>query len=168
MEKFPLELKVWPDKILRKKCRKAEKVDFNIRGLLDKMFVMMRKHQGVGLAGPQAGIDLALVVIQAGDKVFRLVNPEIIRKKGKIRIEEGCLSFPGISLGIKRAETVWVSYLDETGDPVTLEAEGVLSVILQHEIDHINGIVFIDRAGLAQRLKNIPGLLRLLKSGRPS
>lgn len=148
---------------MRKKCREVKEIDFHIRRTLDKMVYMMRKKDGVGLAANQAGLDISLVVIETKEKLYKLVNPKIIKLKGKILFNEGCLSFPGLGLTIKRSRQVWVNYLDDSGRSIDLQAEGVLSVILQHEIDHINGVVFIDRISFWTRLKIRPQLLKIKK-----
>ena len=162
MKKTKLRIHFWGEKILRKKCREVKEVNDDIRELLNEMYSLMTASDGIGLAGNQAGIDLRLVVIQIKDDIFKLVNPVIIKKEGSVRINEGCLSFPGITLDIKRAGKVWVSSLNENGDSVDIEAEGILAVALQHEIDHINGIVFIDRVSFLERLR-IRGKLREIK-----
>jgi len=153
MKKIKLRIHFWGERILRKKCKKVKEVNDDIRVFLNEMYSLMRVSDGIGLAANQAGVDLRLIVIQIKDNVFKLINPKIIKKEGKIKIEEGCLSFPGITLGIKRAGKVWVSSLDENGNTIDIEADGILAVALQHEIDHINGIVFIDRISFLERLK---------------
>ncbi|OPX29679.1 MAG: peptide deformylase [Candidatus Omnitrophica bacterium 4484_171] len=148
-----LRIHFWGEKILRRKCRRVKDVDDDIRMILGEMYSLMRVSDGIGLAANQAGVDLRLIVIQIKSNIFKLVNPKIIKREGSIKIEEGCLSFPGITLGIKRAGKVWVSSLDENGSPIDIEADGILAVALQHEIDHINGVVFIDRVSFLERLK---------------
>ncbi len=137
-------------------------MDDDIRDILNEMYSLMKVSDGVGLAANQAGINLQLIVIEFKNEIFKLVNPHIIKKEGSIRFEEGCLSFPGLTLNIKRSEKVWVSALDDKGNPLDIEASGILAVILQHEIDHINGIVFIDRIPFVERLK-IRGKLREIR-----
>jgi peptide deformylase len=153
MSEIELRIHTWPDKILRKKCKKVERVDAQIRGILDKMYYLMEEEKGVGLAANQVGVDLALIVAKAEDRVFKLVNPRIVKKEGRIEFEEGCLSFPDLVLKTKRAAKVWISSLDESGQALDIEAEGSLSVIFQHEIDHINGVLFIDRVPLWKRIE---------------
>jgi peptide deformylase len=122
----------------------------------------MRQQKGVGLAANQAGLNLRLVVIELEGDLFKLVNPCIVKKSGKTAILEGCLSFPELELKVKRAKKVWISYLNEKGEPLHLETDGVLAIIVQHEIDHLNGISFIDRVPFWQRIK-ISGQLRAIK-----
>lgn len=161
MSKTRLRIHTWPDRILREKCKKVERMDARISQLLEEMYILMKESKGVGLAANQAGLDLALVVIEAEDRVFKLVNPQIIKKEGKTEYEEGCLSFPGLSLRISRAKRVWVSSWDEKGEFLDIEAEGVLAVIFQHEIDHIRGITFIDRLPLWRRIQALSKLKKL-------
>jgi len=158
-----LRIHTWPDKILRKKTKKVEEVNDTIRTLLDEMLTLMRVSGGVGLAGNQAGVDLQLVVIEAEGCLLRLVNPRIVKSQGSSASTEGCLSFPGLELSLKRYNKVWVKALDERGKPFDYEAEGLLAIVFQHEIDHINGIAIIDRASLWQKLKSRPMLGRITK-----
>lgn len=153
MNKTKLRIHTWPEKILRKKCRKVEKVDDKVKHLLDELILLMRISGGVGLAANQAGLDLCLLVIETGSHTFKLVNPRIVKKEGSTSFSEGCLSFPGLELEIKRANKVWVLAQNQEGERVEIEAEGFLAVIFQHEIDHVEGVVFIDRISFWQRLK---------------
>jgi len=163
MKEDKLSLQLYGSPLLRKKCREVKEIDFHIRQYFDKMVYMMRKKDGVGLAANQAGLDISLVVIETKEKLYKLVNPKILKSKGKILFDEGCLSFPGLGLTVKRSRQVWVNYLDDSGRSIDLQAEGVLAVILQHEIDHINGVVFIDRVPFFTRLKIRPQLLKIKK-----
>ena len=138
-------------------------VDETIRESLDEMLSLMRVSGGVGLAGSQAGLDLSLIVIEVENHIFKLVNPEIIKSEGSVSFPEGCLSFPGVELEIKRANKVWATALNEEGKPVEIEAEGFLAVVFQHEIDHIGGVVFIDRISFWQRLKTYPKLRKIIR-----
>ena len=163
MNKTKLRIHTWPEKILRKKCRIIRKVDDNTRELLDEMYKLMMVSDGIGLAGNQAGIDFQLLVVEAEGKTFKLVNPKIIQKHGEITFREGCLSFPGLELDIKRARKIKVAALNEKGELVDIDAQGMLAVVFQHEIDHINGIVFIDRISFWKRLRIIPKLRKIAK-----
>ena len=163
MEKTKLQIHTWPEKILRKKCRVVRKVDDNIRSLLDEMYALMKVSDGVGLAVNQAGLDLKLFVIEAEDKTYKLVNPKIIQRHGEITFREGCLSFPGLELDIKRANKIKVAALNEKGELIDIDATGVLAVVFQHEIDHVNGTVFIDKVSFWKRLRIIPQLKKIAK-----
>lgn len=161
MSGIELRIRTWPDNILKKKCRPVKVVDGNIRRLLDEMLFLMQEFKGVGLAANQVGLDLSLVVMENGEDVIKLVNPKIIKKDGRMNFLEGCLSFPGIELKVKRAKKVWVSSLNENGEVMEYEAEGLLAVIFQHEIDHINGISFIDKVSLWKKMKVRPLLKKI-------
>jgi peptide deformylase len=161
-----LRIHIWPERIIRQKCRKVNRVDKQIQKLLDEMYVLMKSLKGVGLAANQAGLDISLVVVEAEDRVFKLVNPKIVKKEGKINFKEGCLSFPGLELEITRSDKAWVFALNEKGEPLELETEGVLAVIFQHEIDHVNGILFIDRLPIWQRVKIYPQLKKIKRGVR--
>ena len=163
MEKTKLKLHTWPEKILKKKCRKVTVIDDRIRQLLDEMRSVMVINKGVGLAANQVGVDLSLIVVDGKDRVFKLINPVIVKKEGRTIFNEGCLSFPEIELEIKRAKKVWLSALDEKGEPIELEADDTLAVIFQHEIDQINGIVFTDRVRFFQKIKLRNQLKQLVK-----
>lgn len=145
--------------MLRRKARRVEKVTPEIRRLLRDMRETMRNAPGVGLAAPQVGEDLQALVYGIPDAKGALINPEIQDAQGEQTETEGCLSIPGLQGEVTRALSVKVAGLDERGRPVRLEAEGYLARVLQHEIDHLNGILFIDRAN--------PETLRRVENRRP-
>ncbi|MDP8289972.1 MAG: peptide deformylase [Candidatus Susulua stagnicola] len=163
MNKTKLKIHTWPEDILRNRCKKIDKVDEKIKYLLDEMLCLMRISGGAGLAGNQAGLDLSLIVIEIENRVFKLINPEIIKREGSVSFAEGCLSFPGLELEPKRNKKVWVSALDQEGKPVKIEAEGFLAVAFQHEIDHIKGITFINRVSFWSRVKAYPKLRKIIQ-----
>lgn len=160
--KTKLRIHKWPEKILKKRSKRVKEVDSDIRHILDEMHVLMKANDGVGLASNQVGLGIRLLVIELGDKTFKLVNPRITRREGKLTFKEGCLSFPGLELIIKRSKKVGIEALDRNGKHVYLEPEGVLAVVFQHEIDHLNGVTFIERISPWQRLK-IASRLRKIK-----
>lgn len=135
------------DEILRKKSREVEVVDDKIREILEDMVETMHKYNGVGLAAPQIGLLKRLIVIDLYDDKgpIKLVNPEIIKEKGTQEVEEGCLSFPNKFAKIIRPEEVTVKALNENGKTVKISAKGLLAQALSHEIDHLNGILFVDK-----------------------
>jgi len=163
MSKTKLRIHTWPEGVLRKKCRKVDKVDEKVRCLLDEMLSLMRVCGGGGLAGNQAGLDLNLIVIEVENQIFKLVNPEIIKREDSVIFHEGCLSFPGLELEVKRDKKVWVSALNEEGEPVEIEAQGFLAIVCQHEIDHIKGITFIDRVSFWQKVKAYKKLRKIIR-----
>ncbi|MEF2641288.1 MAG: peptide deformylase [Clostridia bacterium] len=145
------------DEILRKKSREVEVVDDKIREILEDMVETMHKYNGVGLAAPQIGLLKRLIVIDLYDDKgpIKLVNPEIIKEKGTQEVEEGCLSFPNKFAKIIRPEEVTIKALNENGKTVKISAKGLLAQALSHEIDHLNGILFVD--------KIIPGTLQVIE-----
>lgn len=136
-----------PDPRLRKVSKNVETFDDDLKSLVSDMFETMYDARGVGLAAPQIGINLKLSVIDVkGDKKEQLViiNPEVIEAKGVEKYQEGCLSVPGAYDTVERAQWVKVSALDIEGNRFEIEADGLLGECLQHEIDHLNGKLFID------------------------
>ncbi|KJJ68631.1 peptide deformylase [Clostridium sp. FS41] len=133
------------DEILRKKAKAVENVKSRIQSLLADMTETMYHADGAGLAAPQVGILRRLVVIDIGAGLIKLINPVIVEADGEQQEMEGCLSIPGIYGKVKRPEKVVVKALDENGKPFDLEGTGMLARALCHEIDHLNGILFIDK-----------------------
>lgn len=132
--------------VLRQKARRVERVDQEIRDLADEMLKTMYEANGVGLAAPQVAVPLRLIVVDAGGGPLTLVNPEIIKREGESEDVEGCLSIPGLYGIVNRAAKVVVAALDRNGNPVVVSGEDLLARALQHEIDHLDGILFVDRA----------------------
>ena len=145
------------DEILRKKSREVEVVDDKIRQILDDMVDTLHNYNGVGLAGPQIGLLKRLVVIDLYDDKgpIKLVNPRIIKQKGEQEVEEGCLSFPNQFAKIIRPLEVTIEALNENGKKIKLKGEGLLAQAISHELDHLDGILFVD--------KIIPGTLQYVE-----
>lgn len=139
------ELRVVGDEILRKKARTVDKIDHRTKVLLDDMIETMHKSEGVGLAAPQVGVLKKLVVIDIGDGVIELINPEIIEQEGEVIDQEGCLSVPGVTGQVPRPARVKVKAVDRNNKPLEIEGTDLLARALCHEIDHLNGILFIDK-----------------------
>lgn len=134
------------DPILRKYCKEVPKVDDNIRTLLDDMLDTLHStSNGAAIAAPQIGILKRLVVIDLGTGIYKLVNPVIIKSSGSQECIEGCLSFPDLFGKTIRPQKVTVNYLDEYGMPQTITGENIMAKCLCHEIDHLNGELFIDK-----------------------
>lgn len=155
-----------PDPRLRIKSSKIEQFDDKLQTLIDDMFDTMYDAKGVGLAAPQIGINLCLSVIDViGDKSQQIViiNPEIVESQGQASYQEGCLSVPGAYDTVIRAEKVTVRALDRFGKPFEITADGLLGECLQHEIDHLNGKLFVD---LLSPLKRIMARKKLEKFKR--
>ena len=134
------------DEVLRKKAKPVEEINDKITVLLKDMVETMYKYDGVGLAAPQIGVLKRIVVIDAGEKLYELINPVIIDKSGEQNYIEGCLSIPGVYGEVIRPAKVKVEAMDANGSPVTVEGEGMLAVVLCHEIDHLDGILYKDKA----------------------
>lgn len=139
------QLRYVNDPILRKKSREVTKIDDRIKTLLNDMVETMYENEGVGLAAPQVGILRKVVVIDVGEGILKLINPEIIEKEGESLDIEGCLSVPNRAGKVLRPERVKVKYLDIDGNEKTIEGTGLLARALCHEIDHLSGILFIDK-----------------------
>jgi len=150
------EILVYPDPRLREKAEPVAQVDESIRALVEDMAETMYAAPGVGLAANQIGVLKRVFVIDIADdeepsNLMVFINPEIIDTTGTQTYQEGCLSFPGGSEEIKRAERVRVRALDINGKPFELDAEGLLAVAIQHENDHLNGVLMIDKLGPLKR-----------------
>lgn len=134
------------DDVLRKKCKEVKEIRPSLITLLDDMAETMYAANGVGLAAPQVGILKRVVVIDIGNGLIELINPEIIEARGSERAEEGCLSLPGETAFVVRPAYTKVKALDRKGRTVIVEGEGLLSRCLNHEIDHLDGVLYIDKA----------------------
>ena len=140
-----LSLKLAPDPVLRQKAKRVTKVDGSIRKLVEDMVETMRASHGVGLAAPQVGVSLRVIVIEMPEEpVITLINPQIVRRVGEREVSEGCLSIPGYRGDIKRAETVTVKAKDLDGKEVRLKAQDLLAQALEHEVGHIQGTLYVD------------------------
>jgi peptide deformylase len=144
------EILVYPDPFLARKAVPVAAVDDRIRALIRDMFETMYSAEGIGLAATQVGVGKRVIVLDVSpvDETIpplAVVNPEIVSRSGSVTGVEGCLSVPGVQGEVIRAETVLVRGLDERGNPHRIQAAGILSRALQHEIDHLDGILFIER-----------------------
>lgn len=142
-----IPIRTLPDPVLRKKAVKIPGIDPSLRKLIANMIETMHEANGVGLAAPQVGVSLRLVVIRmpeedAGDMV--LINPEIVKKSGEREVDERCLSIPGYSGKVKRAVAVTVKARDENWKEIRLKGDDLLAQALEHEIDHLSGILYVD------------------------
>ncbi|HEY5585863.1 MAG TPA: peptide deformylase [Ruminiclostridium sp.] len=134
------------DEVLRKKSRAVEAINEKIFLLIEDMADTMYKSDGVGLAAPQIGILKRIVVIDVGDGLFEMINPVILEQRGEQDGIEGCLSMPGTSGEVKRPMNVKAKYKDVNGEMVTIEAEGLFARAICHELDHLDGILYKDKA----------------------
>lgn len=153
-----LEIKKYPEKILKEKTVPVTEINGSIQRLIDDMIETMYAAKGVGLAANQVGFSKRLCVIDISRAspdgkipLIVLINTEIVGKKGSIEAEEGCLSIPDYRTKVKRAEEVWVRGLDRKGRPIEMQEKNLLARVLQHEIDHLDGLLFIDRLSPIKR-----------------
>jgi len=150
-----MELVHYPDPVLRGRAEPVAEFDDQLKVLADEMIKVLRVITGLGLAAQQVGVARRVVLVapdaESGHEIV-LVNPELIRTEGWEEAEEGCLSFPGIFVRIGRCTRVWVRYHDLQGNPRQMEAEGVLARAVQHELDHLDGRLLVDRMSAVQRV----------------
>ncbi|MEW6570157.1 MAG: peptide deformylase [Nitrospirota bacterium] len=151
-----LEIKKYPERVLKQKASPVEKIDENTLLLINNMIETMHLARGIGLAANQIGILKRICVIDLASRVdtgslMVLINPLIVEKEGQVEAEEGCLSIPGYMATIKRAEKILVKGLNMQGRDIEIEGSGLLSRVLQHEIDHLDGFLFIDRMNPVRR-----------------
>lgn len=148
-----LKLHKYGSSVLREKASAVCKIDDEIKQMALDMIDTMYAEGGVGLAAPQIGVSKQIIIIDSEEKgVITLVNPIIIKREGEIQEEEGCLSVPGIYHPVKRSASVTVEALDLNDEKIRITEEGLLAIALQHEIDHLEGYLFIDRISPAKRL----------------
>ena len=152
-----LEILTYPNKFLSQPTKPVTDIDEEIRNLIEDMAATMYEAPGIGLAAIQVGYDKGLLVYDVSPRdeersLQVLINPRIVSSEGTtISEDEGCLSVPDFKADVKRAASILVEALDREGKPLRIEAEGLLAIVLQHEIDHLNGILFIDRISSLKR-----------------
>lgn len=151
-----LDIKKYPDPVLRKKAAEVTEINEAIINLLDNMVETMLAAPGVGLAAPQVGVSKRIIVVDIMARteqvnIQKFINPEIVEMEGCEIDEEGCLSVPGEYARVKRAQKILLKALNEKSDELTLELEGLPARIVQHEVDHLEGILFIDRLPIFSR-----------------
>lgn len=150
------EIIKYPNPILKKKSEEVKEITEEIKNLSQKMVEMMIENEGIGLAAPQAGELKRIIVVQTDKGAEVFINPKIIaRSKETELMEEGCLSFPKLFLKIKRAKGVQIETLTLEGQKLTIKTEGLMARVFQHEIDHLDGVLFIDRISFSQKLKTL-------------
>ncbi len=152
-----IPIRVLPDPVLRQKAKRVRAIDGSIQKLISDMIETMHAVPGrVGLAAPQVGISLRVIVIGIPEEEdIVLINPELVRRKGERLVNEGCLSVPGYFGEIKRAESVTAKGLDQSGKGIRIKADELLAQALEHEIDHLNGVLYIDRLESMDKLRKI-------------
>ena len=134
-----------PDPVLRQKAKRVSAIDSSVQQLIDDMVETMQQANGVGLAAPQVGVPLRVVVVQMpGEEPIVIINPKIVNRAGEREVTEGCLSVPGYAGEIKRSVSVTVKGQNRQGRAIRLKATGLMAEALEHELDHLNGILYVD------------------------
>ncbi len=145
-----------PDAILGRKAKKVPTIDGSIQQLINDMVETIQKENGVGLAAPQVGISLRVVVLQMPEEEpVAIINPKIVRRSGEREVMEGCLSIPGYQGEIRRSISVTVKGLDRQGKAIRIKATGLMAQALEHEIDHLNGVLYIDHIESEDKLYKV-------------
>jgi len=151
-----LPIRTVPEPILRQKSKRVRNIDGSVRKLAADMIETMHAASGVGLAAPQVGVPWRVIVIgMPGEEDFVLINPEVVRRSGERLVTEGCLSVPGYFGEIKRAQRVTVKGKDLSGKETRIKAEELLAQALEHEIDHLNGVLYIDHLESTDKLHKV-------------
>src|SRR5947209_1186034 len=157
------EIVMHPDDRLRQKCKRIGQIDGKLNQLIDDMIETLGEAKGVGLAAPQVGVPLRLTVIRLPDdyddsragQVLVLINPEVVKSSGEWEPDEGCLSLPGYWANVTRTWTVTVKARDRKNRELRVKGDGLLGQALQHEIDHLNGVLFVDRLESLDQLQKV-------------
>lgn len=168
-----LKIVTYPDPVLRKKARPVAPEEFGpeLEALAQKMIELMAQHSGVGLAAPQLGLSLRLIVVSPTGKpedAEVIVNPEFSNLQGESENEEGCLSIPGVRANVHRAASLTLNCQDLAGHRVTADVDDFTAIILQHECDHLDGILFVDRLNTIAKLSCRRGLKNLERDYQPA
>lgn len=145
------QLKFYPDSVLRKHSKPAADMNSTIRNLIDGMTKIMYRNTGIGLAAPQVGVLKRVIIADIGDGLISLANPVILQHDGQDQLEEGCLSLPNIQVNINRNQSILVHGIDLQGKETDLEFNGLMARVIQHEIDHLNGVLIIDHASTVEK-----------------
>ena len=150
------EIRIAPDPILREKSVRVPEIDKSVIQLVDDMILTMQEYDGAGLAAPQVGVSLRVITLQMPDEEpFCVINPEITRRSGEVELMEGCLSIPGYQGEVKRSVSVTAKGLNRKGEKIKIKATGLLAQALEHETDHLDGILYIDRIESDDKLYKI-------------
>ncbi|PLY15833.1 MAG: peptide deformylase [Sulfurimonas sp.] len=171
-----LKIVEYPDRKLKEKSEIVKQFDKELHKLLDAMYEMMIKSNGIGLAAIQVGYAKQALLLnlpdendeQSIDNLIEMINPTIIKTSGETTYQEGCLSVPSFYEDVDRYECVTVNYQDRHGNKKTLDADGLLSIAIQHEIDHLKGILFIDKLSYSRRKKFEKEYKKMQKEKKPS
>jgi peptide deformylase len=149
-----LEIKKYPAPVLMKKAEKVEEVSIEVQELIENMIETLALSRGIGLAAPQVGESKRIIIIKSGEEFKAYINPRIIKKSKEIEsMEEGCLSFPELFIDVKRSKKIEVMALNKNGEEFKISADGLMARVFQHEVDHLDGVLFINKIGFWQKLK---------------
>ena len=144
------------DPVLRQKAKRVSRIDRSVQRLIDDMIETMQQANGVGLAAPQIGVSLRVVVLQMpGEEPIAIINPKMVKRTGEREVTEGCLSVPGYAGEIKRSISVTVKGQNRQGKAIRLKATGLMAEALEHELDHLNGILYVDHIESQDKLHKI-------------
>ena len=150
-----------PNPVLRRKAKRVSTIDGSIQRLINDMIETMHQINGVGLAAPQVGVPLRVVVLQMPEEEpIALINPQMVKRSGEREVTEGCLSIPGYAGELKRSLSVTVKGLDRKGKEVRIKATGLLAQALEHELDHLNGVLYIDHLESEDKLYGVEPKMR--------
>ncbi|MFH1195834.1 MAG: peptide deformylase [bacterium] len=150
MKKY--ELKIYPDPALRKIALPVNKIEHVTRHLIKSMTKIMYANKAIGLAASQVGVLKRVLIADIGDGLISMINPEILSEYGEEQMEEGCLSLPDTRINVDRKETIFVRYIDKNEKEKEREFQGLTARVIQHEVDHLNGMLIIDHAPLMDRI----------------
>jgi len=151
-----LPIRTLPDPVLKKKAKKVTRIDGSIQKLIDDMLETMPQAGGVGLAAPQVGVSLRVITLQLPEEdPIAIINPEIVKRSGEREVSEGCLSVPGYVGEIKRAESVTLKGLSREGKAIRLKATGLMAQAMQHELDHLDGVLYVDHIESRDKLYRV-------------
>ena len=139
-----LHLRIYPDSVLRQMCEPVERLDMWLHNIVEEMFLLMQTHNGIGLAGPQVGITKRLFIAQIHQQAISLVNPTITSREGNAGMTEGCLSLPNTFIHVQRNSHVDLQGYDLQGQRQAYQLQGLWARVVQHEIDHLNGVLIND------------------------
>lgn len=158
------EIRLYPDPVLREVSKPIKNIDQEARILIQDMIETLRTCEGVGLAAPQVGVLLRVIVIGVDEEPIAIINPEVSKPAGEDLLEEGCLSIPGVQVLVKRPAEVLVEGLSPDGKPEKIQARNLFGRVIQHEVDHLNGILIIDQLSKEENLEFELNYIRTLSS----
>lgn len=161
-----LAITKYPERVLRTRAKEVKEITKDIQRLIDDMVETMYQAKGVGLAAPQVGVALRVIIVDTPQGAIPVINPKILSISGKkLKEEEGCLSVPGFFFSLARSQKVRVQGISRDGKRLEMEAEDLVARIFQHEVDHLNGKLVLNRIGLVKRLKIMSQVKKKMKAG---